>query len=182
MVVAASTETEVAVGIGQASSAACGIQATVALPLPPPTSPPISTLPPPACPEASIFAPNSAMFSPVIATVPPVCFAFLPATEIEPDTLTVWTGVLTTLVDAVAVPSTTLPFWDWNELASMTPVLLITESTTLWAVAAVSVTWPPLALRRPSFLTNEPSGSPVATSLTSAAIESPTASLRSWSP
>ena len=59
-----------------------------------------------------------------------------------------------------------MPFLVPIELASITPVLLMTESTTWRAAAAVSSTRPPLALSLPSLLTSELSGWPVATSLT----------------
>ena len=54
MVVAASTLTVVAVGITKLSSLALGLLTRLVFGLPPPQSPPISTLPPPARPEASI--------------------------------------------------------------------------------------------------------------------------------
>ena len=68
------------------------MDATVGLGLPPPTSPPIMTLPPPATPEASIVAPLTAIFSPVTWMVPPLVPAALPAAESVPETLTVCVG------------------------------------------------------------------------------------------
>ena len=52
------------------------------------------------------------------------------------------------------------------ELASITPLVLMTESTTCRAAAAVSSTRPPLALIVPSLVTSDLSGWPVATSIT----------------
>ena len=56
------------------------------------------------------------------------------------------------------------------ELALITPLVLMTESTTVRAAAAVSSTRPPLALILPSLVISDFSGLPVATSLTLAAI------------
>src|SRR4029450_11891151 len=53
MVVPASTLTVVAVGMAKLSSLALGFDTRLLFGLPPPQSPPISTLPPPARPEAS---------------------------------------------------------------------------------------------------------------------------------
>ena len=66
MLDAASMLTEEAVRIGVASSWAFDSDATAALSVPPPVSPPISTLPPPALPEASMRAPATSIDSPVI--------------------------------------------------------------------------------------------------------------------
>jgi hypothetical protein len=68
------------------------------------------------------------------------------------------------------------------ELALITPLVLMTESTTTRAAAAVSSTRPPFALILPSLLTSDLSGRPVATSMTFAAIWSLTASVISLSP
>src|SRR5262245_36909601 len=65
MVVAASTLTVVAVGITKLSSLALEFLTRLVFGLPPPQSPPISTLPPPLRPEASMRALASLMFSPV---------------------------------------------------------------------------------------------------------------------
>ena len=54
IVVAASTVTVVAVGMAYASSTALGFLTRSIFGLPPPQSPPISTLPPPSRPDASI--------------------------------------------------------------------------------------------------------------------------------
>jgi hypothetical protein len=52
------------------------------------------------------------------------------------------------------------------ELAWMMPLVLITESTTARAAAAVSSTRPPLALSLPVLVTSDFKGWPVATSIT----------------
>ena len=72
--------------------------------------------------------------------------------------------------EPVAAPSTIRPFFMPTEFASITPLVLITESTTRRAAAAVSSTRPPLALSLPVLVTSDLSDSPVATSFTSAAI------------
>jgi hypothetical protein len=69
-----------------------------------------------------------------------------------------------------------------TELASITPLLLMTESTTARAAAAVSSTRPPLALSLPVLLTSDLSVSPVFTSRATEAIWSLTASVISRSP
>ena len=69
-----------------------------------------------------------------------------------------------------------------TELASITPLLLITESTIWRAAAAVISTRPPLARSVPSLVTSDDSGLPVATSITLPAISSPTATWISLSP
>ena len=86
--------------------------------------------------------------------------------EIVPDTLTVWVGASAPLLSAVAAPSTIMPLRVPTEFASITPEVLITESTTARAAAAVSSTRPPLAESLPSLVTSEVSGLPVETSIT----------------
>ena len=83
--------------------------------------------------------------------------AFLPAADSVPEILTFWVGAAP-LVAAVEAPSTIMPFLVPIELASITPELLITESTTVRAVAALISTRPPLARNTPSFFTSELSG------------------------
>ena len=88
------------------------------------------------------------------------------------------------LLPPVAALSTIMPLWRPIELALITPVVLMTESTTARAAAAVSSTRPPLALMTPRLvlLTSDLSGWPVATSITLVAMLSPTASVISLSP
>ena len=133
-------------------------------------SPPISTWPPPASPEASICAPVSWMLSPVTTTVPPLVPLALPAAEIWPESLTTWVGAPAPLLAPVAALSTIMPFLEPIELASITPVLLMTESTTARAAVAVSWTRPPLALSLPELLTSDLRVWPVCTSFTAPAI------------
>ena len=90
MVVAASMLTVVAVGITKLSSLALGLATRLLFGLPPPQSPPISTLPPPARPDASTRALASLMSSPVTRIVPPCVPFFLPAAASVPEILTVW--------------------------------------------------------------------------------------------
>ena len=99
-----------------------------------------------------------------------------------PDTLTVWVGAPATLVFSVGPPSTIRPLRWPIERASITPVLLMTELTTVRADAAVSSTRPPLALSVPSFLTSALSGWPVATSLHRRADRIADRSVISWLP
>ena len=75
-----------------------------------------------------------------------------------------------------------MPFCLPIELALITPEVLMTESTTCRAAAAVSSTRPPFALILPSLVTSDLSGLPVATSITFDAIWSLTASVISLSP
>ena len=82
------------------------------------------------------------ILSPVTWMVPPV--PFLLETSSLPETLTVCGGNPATFV--VEPPSTILPLRVPTERASITPVLLMTESTTVRACAAVSSTRPPVAL------------------------------------
>ena len=70
------------------------------------------------------------------------------------------------LLAPVAASSTIMPLCVPIVFASMTPLLLMTESTTLRAATAVSSTRPPLALSVPSLLTSDFSGCPVETSIT----------------
>ena len=118
-----------------------------------------------------MVAPLTAMFSPVTMMVPPLVPLRLPLAESLPDSFTVCVGAPAGLLPAVAAPSTIMPLWLPIELASITPVLLMTESTTARAAAAVSVTVPPLALSLPSLLISDFSGWPVATSTTCEEIE-----------
>ena len=182
MVVAASTLTVVAVGITKLSSLALEFLTRLVFGLPPPQSPPISTLPPPLRPEASIRALASLMFSPVTRIVPPCVPFFLPAAASVPEILTIWAGAPAGLLAPVAALSTIVPLRRPIELAVITPLVLMTESTTVRAAAAVSSTRPPLALILPSLLTSDLSGLPVETSITFEAIWSPTASVISLSP
>ena len=124
------------------------------------------------------------MCSPLTTTVPPVVPLCLPAAEIVPASLMVCAGAPAGLLAPVAALSTIMPLWVPIELASITPLLLMTESTTARAAAAVSSTRPPLALSVPLLvlLTSDLSGWPVATSITAAAIWSLTASVISRSP
>ncbi len=170
MTEAASTLTVVAVAIAKDSSLASSIADAAVLGWPPPVSPPISTRPPPASPEASMVAPASTMFSPVTTTVPPVVPLSLPAAEIWPASLTVWVGAPAPLLAPVAALSTILPLRVPIEFASITPLLLMTESTTARAAAAVSSTRPPLALSLPVLRTSDLRVLPVWTSLTAEAI------------
>jgi hypothetical protein len=82
----------------------------------------------------------------------------------------------------VAALSTIMPLRWPIELALITPLVLMTESTTVRAAAAVSSTRPPFALILPSLETSDLSGRPVATSMTFEAIWSLTASVTSLSP
>jgi hypothetical protein len=75
-----------------------------------------------------------------------------------------------------------MPFLAPIEFASITPLLLITESTTARAAAAVSSTRPPSALSVPLLSTSDFRGFPVLTSRTWDAIWSVTASVISRSP
>ena len=191
MVVAASTLTVEAFAIANASSTALGCDTAEVSGLPPPQSPPIITLPPPAWPEASMVAPLTSMCSPLTTIVPPLVPSFLPAAESLPETFTFCGGsalaVLTwprlpPLCVAVAALSTIMPFLVPTEFASITPEVLITESTTTRAAAAVSSTRPPFAFSLPSLETRALSVCPVATSFTWPAIWSPTPSWISRSP
>ncbi len=94
----------------------------------------------------------------------------------------VWVGAPAGLVAPVAAASTIMPLRWPIALALITPLVLMTESTTVRAAAAVSSTRPPLALILPSLLTSDLSGLPVETSITFEAMESPTASVISLSP
>jgi hypothetical protein len=120
--------------------------------------PPMSTLPPPASPDASSFAPVIEMFSPVTLIVPPFCPAFLPAAEIVPASFTFCAGAPAGLLLPVAAASTMVPPRCATAFASITPLLLMTESTTYFAAAAVIYTLPPLADSVPLFATSEVSG------------------------
>src|SRR5262245_52183160 len=133
MVVAASTLTVVAVGITKLSSLALEFLTRLVFGLPPPQSPPISTLPPPLRPEASIRALASLMFSPVTRIVPPCVPFFLPAAASVPEISTVWVGAPAGLLVPVAALSTIMPLCLPIELAVITPLVLITESTTVRA-------------------------------------------------
>src|SRR2546423_7706661 len=162
-----STVTVVAVGITLASSFADGLFTDARLGLPPDQSPPMSTVPPPSAPDASIFALVTSMASPVTMILPPVEPAVLPyvlpsivddpvpedfpEADKVPEIFTTCFGAPAGLLAPVAAPSTITPFLRPTELASITPVLLMTESTTWRAAAAVSSTRPPLALSLPSF-------------------------------
>ena len=77
-----------------------------------------------------------------------------------------------------------MPLREPIELARMIPLVLMTESTTVRAAAAVSSTRPPFALSVPFLvlLTSDLSGRPVATSMTLDEMWSPTASVISLSP
>ena len=166
------------------SSLALALLMSVVFGWPPPQSPPISTLPPPRRPDASIFALASLMCSPLTTTVPPVVPRCLPAAEIVPASLMVCAGAPAGLLPPVAALSTIRPLRWPIESARMTPLVLMTESTTARAAAAVSSTRPPFALMVPFLvlLTSDLSGLPVATSITLDAILSPTASVISLSP
>ena len=97
-------------------------------------------------PDALISALATSMFSPVTTMVPPLVPFFLPAAESLPATLHGLLRRARGLAEPpVAAPSTIMPLWVPIELASITPVLLMTESTTARAAAAVSSTRPPLA-------------------------------------
>src|SRR5205823_5211747 len=74
------------------SSVALGLLTRLMLPLPPPQSPPISTLPPPARPDASMRALASLMCSPLTRIVPPCVPFCLPAADSVPEILMVWAG------------------------------------------------------------------------------------------
>ena len=89
------------------------------------------------------------MSSPVTRIVPPCVPFFLPAADSVPETLTVCVGAPAGLLPPVAAPSTIMPLCRPIELASITPVVLMTESTTARAAAAVSSTRPPFALSLP---------------------------------
>ena len=182
MVVPASTLTVVAVGTPNFSSVALGLLTRLVLPLPPPQSPPISTLPPPARPDASMRALASLMCSPLTRIVPPCVPFCLPAADSVPEILMVWAGAPAGLLAEVAALSTIMPLWRPIEFALITPLVLMTESTTARAAAAVSSTRPPLARILPSFETSDFSGRPVATSITFDATWSLTASVISLSP
>ncbi len=191
MTVAWSIVTVEALAIARFSSCARGCENSVVSGLPPAQSPPISTVPPPAGADTSMRAPAISMFSPVMTTRPPCRRSgpLLPGrrpavaeAESVPETRTVWRGASAGREPAVAAPSTIMPLRRPIVFASMTPRLLMTESTTWRAAAAVSSTRPPLALIRPAFSTSEVSGRPVCTSRTWAPIWSPTASEISLSP
>ena len=124
------------------------------------------------------------MCSPLTTIVPPVVPRCLPAAEIVPASLMVCAGAPAGLLPPVAALSTIMPLWRPIELALITPLVLMTESTTARAAAAVSSTRPPLALSVPLLvlLTSDLSGRPVATSMTLLAMLSPTASVISLSP
>ena len=108
------------------------------------------------------------MCSPLTRMVPPVVPRCLPAAEIVPASLMVCAGAPAGLLPPVAALSTIMPLWRPIELALITPLVLMTESTTARAAAAVSSTRPPLALSVPLLvlLTSDLSGRPVATSMT----------------
>src|SRR5262245_28011900 len=118
----------------------------------------------------------SLMCSPLTTTVPPLVPWRLPAACTVPATLMVWVGAPAGLLAPVAAASTIMPLRWPIALALITPLVLMTESTTVRAAAAVSSTRPPLALILPSLLTSDLSGLPVETSITFEAMESPTAS------
>src|SRR2546429_5080242 len=158
MVVAASTLTVVAVGITKLSSLALEFLTRLVFGLPPPQSPPISTLPPPLRPEASIRALASLMFSPVTRIVPPSVPFFLPAAASVPEILTIWAGAPAGLLAPVAALSTIMPLRRPIEFAVITPLVLMTETTTVRAAAAGSSTRPPLALILPSLFPDDLGG------------------------
>ena len=83
------------------------------------------------------------------------CPCFLPAADSVPETLTVCVGAPAGLLPPVAALSTIMPLWRPIELASITPVVLMTELTTARAAAAVSSTRPPLALSVPLVLADQ---------------------------
>ena len=107
---------------------------------------------------------------------------FLPAADSVPEILMVCVGAPAGLLAPVAALSTIMPLRRPIELALITPLVLMTESTTARAAAAVSSTRPPFARSLPSLLTSDLSGWPVETSITFEAIWSPTASVISLSP
>src|SRR6185437_14858882 len=124
IMVAASIDTVPALATAYDSRCALALpDARLVLGWPPPQSPPIRTVPPPAWPEALIVAPVTSIFSPVIWIVPPRVPLLLPAADRRPDTFTFWFGT------PVAAPSTIMPLWLPIVLASITPELLMTEST-----------------------------------------------------
>src|SRR5205809_704647 len=96
-------------GITKLSSLALGLATRPLFGLPPPQSPPISTLPPPARPDASRRALASLMSSPVTRIVPPCVPFFLPAAASVPETLTVWVAAPAGLLAPVAALSTIMP-------------------------------------------------------------------------
>src|SRR5262249_62204345 len=104
---------------------------------------------------ASWRRPAALFFSPVPGIVPPSFPFFLPAADSVPEILTVWVGAPAGLVAPVAAASTIMPLRWLIELALITPLVLMTESTTVRAAAAVSSTRPPLALILPSLLTSD---------------------------
>ena len=108
------------------------------------------------------------MSSPLTTIVPPCVPLCLPAAASVPEILMVWVGAPAGLLPPVAALSTIMPLWRPIELALITPLVLMTESTTARAAAAVSSTRPPLALSVPLLvlLTSDLSGRPVATSMT----------------
>ena len=107
--------------------------------------PPISTLPPPAWPDASMLAvPLSSSLSPSTLTVPPLRPAALPVALREPLSVT-W-PLLPPL-------STIMQFCSTAESARMTPDWLITVASASPAALASKATWPPLAVMLPLFTT-----------------------------
>ena len=87
--VALSTVTVAALATLCDSSRALRLVTRLVLGLPPPQSPPISTVPPPAAPDTSMRAPVTSMFSAETTTLPPFSPLFLPAAEIVPPSLMV---------------------------------------------------------------------------------------------
>ena len=99
-----------------------------------------------------MVAPATWMFAPVIWMVPPLVPLRLPAADSVPDTVTVGLRARAYRLVPVGPPSTILPLWLPMVSASITPELLMTESTILRAATAVSTTVPPLALSVPALL------------------------------
>ena len=117
----------------------------------------MSTVPPPASPETSTFAPaNRPTFSPSTWTVPPVSPASSPEASSVPDTAT---------IPASPPVRTIWPFCSTIVLAWMTPDMLMTLSTMPCAAATVKTTLPPSAVIWPELVTSAPSGSPFSSTI-----------------
>ena len=105
--------------------------------------PPISAVPPPTSPDTSTLAPSiRPTVCPSILTVPPVCPMPLPEASSVP---------LASTVPGPSADSTITPFWMPTLFASITPLVLITFSTTCEAEAALTRTVPPSAKIWPVF-------------------------------
>src|SRR5262249_14152833 len=143
------------VGMTEVWGLGVGLETRLVFGLPPPQSPPISTLPPPRRPEASMRALATLISSPLTRMVPPWVPFFLPAAESVPEILMVWVGAPAGLLAPVAALSTIMPLRGPMELALITPLVLMTEPTTTRAAAALSSTGPPSALILPSSVTSD---------------------------